>query len=114
MIKTAGANVAPGEVEAVLRAIPGVVQVHVTSVRDETRGAVVAAVVVPEPGVHIAVDDVRGVAVQELSSYKVPRTILVIEAGDLPMMSSAKVDRRALLERLEKAHSASTASPGTR
>jgi acyl-CoA synthetase (AMP-forming)/AMP-acid ligase II len=114
MIKTAGANVAPGEVEAVLRAIPGVVQVHVTGVRDETRGAVVAAVVVPEPGVHIAVDDVRGVAIQELSSYKVPRTILVIEAGDLPMMSSAKVDRRALLERLEKAHSASAASPGTR
>jgi hypothetical protein len=40
----------------------------------------------------------------------VPRTILVIEAKDLPMMSSAKVDRRVLLARLEEAHAAAATS----
>jgi acyl-coenzyme A synthetase/AMP-(fatty) acid ligase len=110
MIKTAGANVAPGEVEVVLRAIPGVFQVHVTGVRDPARGAAVAAAVVPEPGQHLAVEDIMQVAAEHLSSYKVPRTILVIEAKDLPMMSSAKVDRRVLLARLEEAHGGAATS----
>jgi acyl-CoA synthetase (AMP-forming)/AMP-acid ligase II len=104
LIKTAGANVAPGEVEVVLRAISGVAQVHVTGVADRNRGAVVGAVVVPQPGFQLDADKIRQEAAKHLSSYKVPRTIVIIELSDLPMMSSGKVDRRTLLAKLDEAH----------
>jgi acyl-CoA synthetase (AMP-forming)/AMP-acid ligase II len=104
LIKTAGANVSPGEVQAVLRAIPGVGDAHVTGLPDPERGAVVGAVVVPEPGHELDPNRVRAAAREQLSAYKVPRVILVIPAAELPMMSSGKVDRRAIVNQLHKAY----------
>jgi len=107
LIKSAGSNVSPGEVQAALRAFPGVTQVHVSGIADPARGSVVGVVIVPEPGHHIDVDKLRDFAKQRLSTYKVPRLILVIEAIDLPMMSSGKVNRLALITELEKLQAAS-------
>jgi acyl-CoA synthetase (AMP-forming)/AMP-acid ligase II len=61
-------------------------------------------VLVPEPGHTLDLDKVREFAKQHLSTYKVPRVLLVIEAADLPMMSSGKVNRLALIAELEKQH----------
>ncbi|MFI5053467.1 MAG: class I adenylate-forming enzyme family protein [Acidimicrobiia bacterium] len=105
LIKTAGANVSPGEVQAVLRAMPGVGDAHVTGLPDPERGAVVGAVVVPQPGHALDPDQIRGAAREQLSGYKVPRVILVMEAADLPMMSSGKVDRRTIVAKLHEAYS---------
>jgi acyl-CoA synthetase (AMP-forming)/AMP-acid ligase II len=63
----------------------------------------VGAIVVSEAGRVVNSDQVRTVAAQHLSSYKVPRIVLVVASGDLPMMSSGKVDRRALIRWLEDA-----------
>ncbi|MCU1345801.1 MAG: hypothetical protein JWL70_2067 [Acidimicrobiia bacterium] len=106
LIKTAGSNVSPGEVQAALRGFPGVGQAHVSAVADPARGAVVGVVIVPEPGSHIDLDKLREFARQNLSAYKVPRVIVVMEAIDLPMMSSGKVDRIKLISLLHEAHAA--------
>jgi acyl-CoA synthetase (AMP-forming)/AMP-acid ligase II len=107
LIKTAGANVSPGEVQAVLRAIPGVSDAHVTGLPDPDRGAVVGAVVVAEAGCALDPEQIRAAAREQLSPYKVPRVILVVGAADLPMMSSGKVDRLAIVDRLHRAHAGS-------
>jgi acyl-CoA synthetase (AMP-forming)/AMP-acid ligase II len=103
MIKTAGSNVTPAEVVAAISAMPGVVQVFVTGIPDEDRGAIVGAVVTPEPGLSLTVEEVRAHARAQLSSFKVPRVILVVPAAELPMRSSGKVDRLLLIERLREA-----------
>jgi acyl-CoA synthetase (AMP-forming)/AMP-acid ligase II len=93
MIKTAGANVAPAEVEAVLRTLTGAMQCIVLGLPDPNRGEVVAAVVV---GVEFDEDSLRREAGAKLSSYKVPRRILRLTDAELPLLSSGKVDMPAL------------------
>jgi len=106
MIKTSGANVSPREVEAVLMGLPGVAQASVSSVPDPERVAVVGAIVVPKPGEKLDAEVLRGLAAKQLSAYKVPRVIVIMEASQLPMMSSSKMDRRGLVKILADAHAA--------
>ncbi len=110
MIKTAGANVSPREVEAVLMAQPGVAQASVSSVPDADKGAVVGAIVVPKPGETLDPAKLREAAAKVLSVYKVPKVFVIMEAAKLPMMSSSKLDRRALLKILADAHQGSATS----
>jgi acyl-CoA synthetase (AMP-forming)/AMP-acid ligase II len=100
MIKSAGANVSPREVEAVLATLPGVAQAMVTGVADPKRGTVVGALLVPKAGAVIDREAVRSAAATQLSAYKVPRVMLVMEASRLPLLSSTKVDRRKLIAML--------------
>ena len=104
MIKTAGANVSPAEVEAVLAKVPGVVQPFVFSIPDPRRGAVVGAVVVVAPGTAITADSLRSQAALELSSYKVPRALLILQPTALPMASSGKADRKRMRQLLEDSY----------
>jgi acyl-CoA synthetase (AMP-forming)/AMP-acid ligase II len=104
LIKAAGANVSPREVEAVLLKIPGIASANVTGVPDRARGHVVGALIVPQPGVSLDIEAIRHAAAKSLSSYKVPRVIVIVEAAQVPMMSSSKVDRRALVKLLHDAH----------
>jgi len=106
MIKSAGANVSPREVEDVLAALPGVAQAFVTGIPDKARGTAVSAIVVPRPGAELDVATLRAGAAQQLSSYKVPRVVVVMEAAELPMTSSTKIDRRAAAQILIKASEA--------
>jgi len=95
MIKTAGANVSPREVEAVLAEVAGL-RAHVVGLDDPERGQRVAAVIVSDEPVDL---DAVGTALRErLSSYKVPKTFLVLAEKEVPMMSSGKLDLRALKE----------------
>lgn len=104
MIKSSGANVSPREVEAALMALPGVGQANVFAVSDATRGSVVGAIIVPKPGATLDADAIRTQAAQSLSVYKVPRTIAFVEAAKVPMLSSSKIDRRALIKLLQETH----------
>jgi acyl-CoA synthetase (AMP-forming)/AMP-acid ligase II len=94
MIKTAGANVAPPEVESVLRELTGAPQCFVVGLPDAERGHIVAAIIVAEHDID-EVGLTQRLAVK-LSSYKVPRRILRIAQNQLPLLSNGKVDLRKL------------------
>ncbi|HZA77458.1 MAG TPA: class I adenylate-forming enzyme family protein [Acidimicrobiales bacterium] len=100
MIKTSGSNVAPREVELALESFPEVGLAVVVGIPDAERGEAVAAALVPAPAMSIdAVETLRRVA-DELSNYKVPRRVLVLEDGEMPYLANGKPDRltvRALL-----------------
>lgn len=93
MIKTAGANVSPREVEAALAETAGV-RAHVLGLDDAQRGQRVAAAIVSDQPVDV--DAVKARLRERLSSYKVPKTFLVLAESEVPMMSSGKLDLRAL------------------
>jgi acyl-CoA synthetase (AMP-forming)/AMP-acid ligase II len=99
MIKTAGANVAPGEVEAVLRALTGALQCLVLGIADPQRGEAVVGVVV---AADFDEADLRRRLGEKLSSYKVPRHILHLAEAELPLLSSGKVDLPALKRLVEE------------
>jgi acyl-CoA synthetase (AMP-forming)/AMP-acid ligase II len=103
LIKASGANVSPREVEGVLRSLPGVLDAVVSGVRDQDRGRVVGAVVVAQPGAMLTAEELQVAARIELSAYKVPRVIVVRGHEDVPMLSSGKIDRRAIIRLLEGA-----------
>jgi acyl-CoA synthetase (AMP-forming)/AMP-acid ligase II len=96
LIKTAGANVSPREVEAVLADAAGL-RAHVVGIDDADRGQRVAAAIVSDEPVDV--DALKALLGERLSSYKVPKTFLVLAAADLPVLSSGKLDLRALKER---------------
>jgi acyl-CoA synthetase (AMP-forming)/AMP-acid ligase II len=98
MIKTAGANVSPREVEAAILEISGLVA-HVVGVDDATRGQVVAALV-RAPAGSVDVDDLKRRLRQVVSAYKVPKIVLAVPESEVPLMSSGKLDLRALKELL--------------
>lgn len=92
LVKVAGANVAPGEVEAVLSGQPEIAAAHVAGIEDPVRGQVIAALVVARAGDTIdaaaLVARLRG----HLAPYKLPRVLVAVEA--LPMTATSKVDQR--------------------
>jgi fatty-acyl-CoA synthase len=94
VIKTAGANVAAAEVEAVLLRHPAVGAAHVVPVPAGSRGEDVAAFVVAVGPVDAGalVEHCRA----ELASYKVPRHVWLRREDELPLKSSGKVDKAAL------------------
>jgi acyl-CoA synthetase (AMP-forming)/AMP-acid ligase II len=103
LIKSAGANVSPAEVEAVLLKIDGVAGAHVAGVPDEARGSVVGALIVPEPGAALTAEAVRAEAAKSLASYKVPRVVVFCANAELPRLPSSKVDRRGVAQVLAQA-----------
>ncbi len=100
MIKTAGANVSPREVEAAIVELTDLAA-HVVGIDDPVRGQVVAAAVrVPAGHAPADADDLRRRLRAQLSAYKVPQRIVFLADADVPMLSSGKLDARALKELL--------------
>jgi acyl-CoA synthetase (AMP-forming)/AMP-acid ligase II len=99
MIKTSGANVAPREVEAAIHDISGLAS-HVVGIDDAERGQIVAAAIRVPAGTSVDAEELRSELRARLSTYKVPRRILLLADDDVPMMSSGKLDMRALKDLL--------------
>jgi fatty-acyl-CoA synthase len=100
VIKTAGANVAAAEVEAVLLEHPAVAAAHAVGVPDALRGENVGVFVVPKAIVEAAslVAHCRA----RLASYKVPRHVWLRREDALPQKGSGKVDKAALRREAER------------
>ncbi len=96
MIKTAGANVTPREVEIVLEAQPEVRSGFVVGVPDPARGQNVAAAVILKAGRELPWDALRERLRAELSAYKVPRHCFFFRDGELPFTDSGKIDKQKL------------------
>lgn len=93
MILSAGENVYPLEVENMLTRSPFIKEALVLGEPDETWGAIVCALIVPEKGTHPTPEDVRRFCKEMLSAYKCPRKIAFVEA--IPLNAADKPDRRA-------------------
>jgi acyl-CoA synthetase (AMP-forming)/AMP-acid ligase II len=100
LIKASGANVSPAEVEAALLKIAGVASAHVAGVPDRERGSVVGALLVAQPGARLDAQMIRTEAARSLSSFKVPRVVLIVESSQVPTLPSSKIDRRAVASML--------------
>jgi acyl-CoA synthetase (AMP-forming)/AMP-acid ligase II len=96
MIKTAGANVSPAEVEQAIAKVTGGVVAHVLGIPDAERGQIVAAVVALENDAHFDETTLRDQLAAELSVYKIPKRFAAIPATDVPLLASGKVDVRQL------------------
>ncbi|GLX40379.1 hypothetical protein Sros01_64520 [Streptomyces roseochromogenus] len=93
LIIRAGENIQPGEIEDVLRSVPGIEDAAVTGRPDEVLGEVPVAYVVPasdgwSPAAALALCRDR------LSYFKVPAELY--ETAALPLTGSGKVSRRRL------------------
>lgn len=98
MIKTAGANVTPSEVEQVLIGFPEVKEAYVVGVQDPERGQNVEAAVVLEPGLFSDGESLRDRLKGEISAYKVPRHVFIFPSGELPFTDTGKIDKRKLTQ----------------
>jgi acyl-CoA synthetase (AMP-forming)/AMP-acid ligase II len=96
MIKTAGSNVSPAEVEMELQALDAVEAAYVVGLPDPDRGQIVVAAVIPAAGTQPDFAAIEAGMRQRLSSYKVPRLWLAISRDDVPTLHSNKVSRREL------------------
>jgi acyl-CoA synthetase (AMP-forming)/AMP-acid ligase II len=100
MIKTAGSNVSPAEVEFEMQQLDGVQSAYVVGLPDYERGQIVAAAVVTGDN-PVDFKAVEAMLKQRLSSYKVPRAYVAIRREDVPMLHSNKVARREIAAMLE-------------
>ncbi|MFU0842772.1 MAG: AMP-binding domain-containing protein [Burkholderia sp.] len=92
MILTGGDNVFPGEVEAALEAVPGIRAALVTGLPDETWGAIVTALLVPEKeGAEIGDAALARAVSERLARFKAPRRIAWVKA--LPRTAAGKLCR---------------------
>lgn len=95
LIKAAGANVSPLEVEAVVERFSDVSQCIVVGIDDPVRGEEVCAVVVPA-GAQIDVQSLAARTRDQLSAYKVPTYWVLATSGQIPTLASGKLNRKAL------------------
>jgi bile acid-coenzyme A ligase len=101
MIVTGGANVFPAEVEAALSEHPGVADVVVVGLRDPVWGRRVHAIVQPaDPAESPQPADIIAFAKTRLASYKVPKTVELVEA--IPRNDVMKFNRAALTEERDR------------
>jgi acyl-CoA synthetase (AMP-forming)/AMP-acid ligase II len=96
MIKTAGSNVAPAEVEMEMQALEGVHSAYVVGLPDAERGQLVVAAVVPREGATLDFGEIEAKLRKQLSSFKVPRAYIQIAREEVPLLHSNKVARRQI------------------
>ncbi len=100
MIKTGGANVSPAEIEVALRAFQPVKLARVIGRPDARMGEVVVLCVVLREGASASAQDVRAFLRERLAPYKVPKEILFMSDGEVPMTASDTKVRDEELRRL--------------
>jgi long-chain acyl-CoA synthetase len=97
MILVSGFNVYPNEVEGVVAAMPGVLEVAAVAQPDEKSGEVVALFVVRKDPA-LTTEQVIAFCKQQLTAYKVPKAIYFRD--DLPKTNVGKILRRTLRDEL--------------
>ncbi|MGV8897287.1 MAG: long-chain-fatty-acid--CoA ligase [Rhodoglobus sp.] len=98
LIITGGFNVAPSEVEEVLRRHPAVADAAVVGLPSTHSGEDVTAAVVLAPGATLDVESIRDFARSNLAAYKVPRHVYQVQ--ELPRSLIGKVLRREVRQNL--------------
>jgi len=94
MIIRGGENIYPKEIETVLHAHPGVLDVAVVGAPDEMYGEVPVAYVAPYPGVELDVEQLVQICRDNLTKIKVPVAVHVL--AELPKNAVGKTDKPTL------------------
>ncbi len=94
LIKRSGFNVIPAEVEAAIRALPGVDDVAVVGAADDFLGQRVKAFVVPDGTATLLAADVIAGCGETLAKYKVPDDVVFLQ--ELPKGATGKVLKKNL------------------
>ncbi|NQV60228.1 MAG: long-chain fatty acid--CoA ligase, partial [Alphaproteobacteria bacterium] len=98
LIKSGGINIAPAEIEAVLRTHEAIESVFITGLADARLDQAIGAVVVLEAGASVSEDALRQHCRHSLAAYKVPQHFVFVAAKDLPVTSTEKLQRNRLAE----------------
>ena len=102
VIKSAGYRIGPAEIESCLVKHPAVANAAVIGKPDATRGAIVKAFIVLQPGEQPSKqleEDIQRHVRGRLAPYEYPREIEFVDA--LPMTTTGKVQRKELRKREE-------------
>lgn len=94
-----GELVVPSEVEAVLSALPDVLQAHVVPVPDARMGEVGVAFVVLRDGSAVTPAALIALAAARVARFKVPRHVLIVDEADIPTTASGRARKFLLTER---------------
>jgi fatty-acyl-CoA synthase/long-chain acyl-CoA synthetase len=94
MIISAGVNIYPAEVEAVLHGHPAVMDAAVIGVPDDQWGESVKAMVQLRPGMSASADELIAFCDRRLAGYKKPRTVDFVDA--LPRDAAGKLLKRKI------------------
>lgn len=106
LIISSGYNIYPREIDEVLHAHPKIREAVAVGIPHPTRGEIVKAFVVLEPGAVMEKTDVIAYCKKKLAAYKVPRQVEFRES--LPKTLVGKVLRRALRKEEERKKAAET------
>ena len=102
MIKTAGANVSPAELEVQLRACTPVKLARVVGVPDARVDEIVVLAVTLREGADASEEEIKAFLRERVASYKVPKRVLFFAEGEIPMTGSdTKVRDTELLALVE-------------
>lgn len=96
MIIRAGENIAPQEIEQVIRQLPWVADVKVIGVPSEVMQEEIAACVIPKPGCSADEGGLKNYVRQRLAHYKVPAYVTEMKA--FPLNASGKIHLKVLKE----------------
>ncbi|MGH8597731.1 MAG: AMP-binding protein, partial [Gammaproteobacteria bacterium] len=96
LIIRGGENIAPKEIEDLLRQHPKVADVYVYGVPDERLGEEVAAAVRLNQGEQSTLEDLRQFCEGRIARFKIPRSVRFVDS--FPMTASGKVQKFKLRE----------------
>jgi acyl-CoA synthetase (AMP-forming)/AMP-acid ligase II len=96
MVISAGVNIYPAEIEAVLHSHPSVLDVAVIGVPDDQWGEAVKAVVQLQPGARVTAEELVSFVAARIADYKKPKSVDFVE--DLPRDAAGKLLKRMIRE----------------
>ena len=94
MIITGGENVYPREVEEIAYTFPEVLECAVVGLPDKEWGERVTAFIVPRPGKHLVVEELKVFLKKHLSAFKVPKEYIIVD--EMPKSPAGKILKREL------------------
>lgn len=96
IIKSGGYKLSALEIEAALLDHPAIRECAIVGLPDDTWGELVAAALVLDPVENLELEDLRCWCEERISTYKIPRRIVVVE--ELPRNAMGKVTKPAVRE----------------